>query len=149
VTARSTPLRAVAAFEAAKGVLVLVAAGVLGHLLNSASQGVAEELARHFQENPARHHPQVLLQTLLDFGNAHRIALSIGALFYAGIRFLEAYGLWHGRNWAWGFGIMSAALYLPFEIAELARHVSWAGLLVFCVNVAIIVVLWRNRKGAA
>jgi uncharacterized membrane protein (DUF2068 family) len=146
MSSRSTSLRAVAAFEAVKGVLVLVAAGILGHLLNAASQGAAEDLVRHFHMDPARHHPQIFLDTIVNFGSAHRLALSLGALLYGSIRLVEAYGLWHGRNWAWGFGIMSAALYVPFELTELSRHVSWAGVVVFVVNLGIVAVLWVNRK---
>ena len=142
-------LRAVAVFEAVKGLLVLIAAGMLYRLLRSDVQDAAEALVRHFHLNPARHTPRVFAETLVNFGNAHLIVLSLGAIAYAAVRFVEAYGLWHARSWAWGFGIISAGLYLPFELAELTRHVSWAGVVALIANIAIVIVLWRARKTAA
>ena len=138
-------LRTVAVFEAAKGALVLVAAGVFAHWLHGDAQAAVEELVRHFHLNPARHDPRVFLATIVDFANAHLLALSLGALVYAGIRFAEAYGLWRGQNWAWAFGIISAGLYIPFELVEISRRVTWGGLTVLAVNVVILIVLWRGR----
>jgi uncharacterized membrane protein (DUF2068 family) len=140
--------RAVAVFEAVKGVLVLIAAGALTHFLRSDFQSSIEELVRHFHLNPARHYPRVFVDTVLNFGSAHLIALSAGALAYAMVRFVEAYGLWHGRTWAWGFGILSAALYVPFELVGLTRHLSWSGLVVLAINLGIVMVLWRGRAHA-
>jgi uncharacterized membrane protein (DUF2068 family) len=137
--------RAVAIFEALKGVFVLVAAGILVDFLHADAQGAAEELVRHFHMNPARHYPRIFIETASHLGNAHLLALSLGALVYAAVRFAEAYGLWLGRSWAWGFGLISAGLYLPFELAELAQRVSWAGLVVLIVNFVILVVLWQGR----
>ncbi len=137
--------RAVAAFEALKGFLVLVAAGLLLHLLHGDVQSAAEELVRHFHMNPARHNPRIFIESVLNFGNVHHLALSLGAIVYAAIRFAEAYGLWRGMSWAWGFGIASAGLYIPFELGELAKHVTWAGLVVISVNVLILAVLWNGR----
>jgi uncharacterized membrane protein (DUF2068 family) len=141
-------LRVVAAFEAFKGLLVLVASGMLYRLLRSDVQDAAETLVRHFHLNPARHTPRVFAETLVNLGNAHLIALSFGAIAYASVRFAEAYGLWHGKSWAWGFGIISAGLYIPFELAELTRHVSWTSMLVTIANVAVVVILWRARAVA-
>ncbi len=141
-------LRTVSVFEAAKGVLVLVAAGALASFLRGNVQASAEALVRHFHLNPARHYPRVFAETALNFGNAHLIALSAGALAYAAVRFIEAYGLWRGRTWAWGFGILSAALYIPVEVVELTRRLSWPGLIVLTLNIVIVLALWRSRAPA-
>ena len=146
ITNKLIGLRTVAVFEAIKGVLVLVAAGIFMGLLGADVQSAAEELVRHFHLDPARHAPRIFIETALNFGSAHLLALSLGALLYAAIRFAEAYGLWLGRSWAWGFGILSAGLYIPFELAVLAKHVTWAGLVVLVTNVLIVVVLWVGRK---
>ena len=135
-----------AVFEALKGVLILVAAGMLVDYLHADAQSAAEELVRHFHMNPARQYPRVFIETAAHLGNARLLALSLGALVYAGVRFAEAYGLWLGRTWAWGFGLISAGLYIPFELVELAQRVSWAGLVVLCVNLVILAVLWHGRE---
>jgi uncharacterized membrane protein (DUF2068 family) len=139
-------LRAVAVFEAAKGLAVLAAAGIFVNWLHGDAQAAVEELVRHFHLNPARHDPRVFVATFVDFANAHLLALSLGAFVYAGIRFAEAYGLWRGQNWAWGFGIISAGLYIPFELVEISRHVTWGGLTVLAANVLILIVLWAGRR---
>ena len=147
-TRTSRELRIVAAIEAIKGVLVLIAAGLFFRLLHADVQRVSESVVRHFHLDPARHNPGIFMAAVADFGSAHKLALTVGALAYAGIRFAEAYGLWHGRSWAWGFGIISATLYIPFELIELTRGVTWPGVTVLAFNVAIVLVLWRARGSA-
>ncbi len=142
---RLVGLRAVAVFEAAKGVAVLAAAGLFVRWMHRDAQAAVDELVRHFHLNPARHYPGVFIATLIDLANAHLLALSFGALVYAGIRFAEAYGLWRGYNWAWGFGIISATLYIPFELVEISRHTTWGGWAVLMVNILIVIVLWAGR----
>jgi uncharacterized membrane protein (DUF2068 family) len=132
--------------EAVKGVLVLIAAGLILELLPRDIQTALEALVRHFHMNPARHDPQVFVEALRHFANSHAVILSIGALFYAGVRFIEAYGLWHRRNWAWGFGIISGALYIPLELVELSKQLSWPGLIVLIANVAVVLLLWHSRR---
>lgn len=144
-----TGLRAVAIFEAFKGCLVLVAAGLLVRVLHGGAQDAAETVVRHFHLNPARNAPRVFVEMILNLGSAHLIALSLGAIAYASVRFIEAYGLWHRKGWAWGFGIISGAMYIPFELVELTRGVTWPSVLVLIVNAAIVATLWRSRKGAA
>jgi uncharacterized membrane protein (DUF2068 family) len=145
---RTRELRAVAIVEAVKGALVLIAAGILLRVLHADLQHAAESIVRHFHLNPARHYPGVFAATLADFGSAHKLALSLGALAYAAVRFVEAYGLWRARSWAWGFGIISAALYLPFELAELTQRVTWPAITVLLLNAGVVFMLWRARASA-
>jgi uncharacterized membrane protein (DUF2068 family) len=141
-------LKTVAVIEAVKGVLVLIAAGLFFHLLQGDLQSMSEALVRHFHLNPARHNPGIFMATVADFWNAHKLALSMGAIAYATVRFVEAYGLWHGRSWAWGFAIITGGLYIPFELAELAHRVSWPAVTVLVLNIAVVVMLWRARSSA-
>lgn len=145
---RNRELRVVAVVEAIKGTLVLIAAGIFFGLLHANVQHAAAAIVAHFHLNPARHYPGVFMATLVDFGNAHKLALSFGALAYAAVRFVEAYGLWCARSWAWGFGIISAALYLPFELAELTQRVAWPAIAVLLLNVCVVLMLWRARGSA-
>jgi uncharacterized membrane protein (DUF2068 family) len=143
---KRTNLRWVAVFEAAKGILVLAAASAafkFVHLMGA--QEIAEKLVSHFHLNPANRYPRIFLEVASHLNNGHLLALGFGALVYASIRLIAAYGLWYGRQWAWVFGLVSAGLYLPVEIFELIKHVNGAELLVFSVNVLILALLWRGR----
>ena len=73
------------------------------------------------------------------------VLIAVGGLLYALLRFVEAYGLWFERRWGWMLGIASAALYLPLEIREMVNRFSWLSVGLFVINMAIVVLLWRNR----
>jgi uncharacterized membrane protein (DUF2068 family) len=149
MTKSHASLRAVAAIEFTKGVLVLIAAGLLVRFIDSNAQTLVEALVMRFHLNPARHDPQIFASTVRDFADAHKIVLSAGAVCYSLVRFIEAYGLWHARAWAWGFGILSAALYIPFELLELVKHTSWTAITLLVANVLVVLVLWGSRRATA
>ncbi len=73
-------------------------------------------------------------------------------LVYATVRFAEAYGLWFGRRWAEWLAALSGGIYVPVEIYELTRGVSWIKVAALLLNAAIVVylcgVLWRTRSSA-
>jgi hypothetical protein len=53
-------LRTIAAFEAAKGLLVLAAGVAALRFIRADVQAAAEELVRHFHLNPASRSPRIL-----------------------------------------------------------------------------------------
>jgi uncharacterized membrane protein (DUF2068 family) len=62
---------------------------------------------------------------------------------YTTVRFVEATGLWLEREWAEWFALLSSAMYMPWEIYELARRETLIRWIVFSVNVVIVVyLLW-------
>jgi len=144
----SVGLRTVAVFEAAKGVLVLLAGfGVLA-LIHKNLDDVAEHLTEIL-----RVHPEGKLSNLF-FHLADRAtdrtlwALALGALVYATVRLVEAFGLWRGREWAQWFALLSGAIYLPGELYSLLRHpraLKWA---VLVANVAIVLYMLILRVRA-
>ena len=71
-------------------------------------------------------------------------------MVYALIRFAEAYGLWLGRRWAEWLAALSGAIYVPVEIYEITRSVTWIKLTALTLNALIVIymclVLWRTRR---
>jgi uncharacterized membrane protein (DUF2068 family) len=108
-------------------------------------QKIAERLVKHFHLDPASRYPRIFLGIASNLGDIHVLALGVGAFSYALIRLVEAYGLWHGRRWAWMLGMASAGLYLPIEIFELIKHVNGVEVALFLINIAILAALWRGR----
>lgn len=141
----------VATFEAAKGIIVLAVGLGLFRLIHRDVEAGAERLVRHLHFNPASHYPRILIDAAGRLDDAHLRLLAIGALVYAAIRFIEAFGLWLDRRWAEWFAAISGGIYLPVEIYELWEAVTWPRVTVLTVNSIIVVylvqVLVRGRGG--
>jgi uncharacterized membrane protein (DUF2068 family) len=149
----SRGVRMVALLEAAKGALILtVGVGALS-LIHHDFQSYAEEFVRTFHLNPASKYPRIFLDAAGRIGDAQVWLLAAAAAGYAAVRFIEAYGLWRVRRWAEWFAVVSGGIYLPIEIYELARGVSWAKLAIFFVNLVIVAymsyVLWESQRKTA
>ena len=143
-------LKVVAVYEAAKGVLVLLAGFGLLSLIQQDVQHVAEQLVAHLHLNPAKGYPRIFIDAAANITNARLWLFAAFALLYAAIRFVEAYGLWLKRRWAEWFAVVSGAIYVPAEVYEILRGLTWIKLLLLGVNVCIVAylayVLWRSTR---
>jgi uncharacterized membrane protein (DUF2068 family) len=145
-------VRAVALFEGAKGVLVLIVGFGLLALVHRDAQRVAEAFVAHLHLNPARHYPRIFLRVASRLDSTRLVLLACGAFAYAALRLAEAYGLWRMRPWAEWLAIVSSGLYLPLELFELLRHANTLRAFVFFTNTLVVcgllyVRLWRPRAG--
>lgn len=145
----SAGLRTIAVYEAAKGLLILlVGLGLLG-LIHHDVEDFGEELVRHLHFNRGAHYSRVFLELTAKVTDGWLWGLALFSVFYASLRFLEAYGLWHGRRWGEWLAAASGMLYVPFEVIELCKKATWlrAGSLVVNIIVVayLIVVLVRSR----
>lgn len=140
----------VALFEAAKGALVLLAGFGLLALVHKDLHSAAEQLVRHFHLNPASHYPRIFIDAADKMTDMRLWAIAFSALFYSVIRFAEAYGLWTERQWAEWFGFLTSAMYIPIELFEVARGVTWPKITVLLVNLGVAAylayVLFQSRQ---
>ena len=143
----SVGLRAVAALEATKGTLVLLLGfGVLS-LIHKNLDDVAQRLTEILRINPEGKLSNVFFNLANHTTDKTLWVVAAGALVYATVRSIEAFGLWRGREWAQWFALLSGALYLPGEMYSLARHASglkWGVLITNVVVVMFMVVLRAN-----
>lgn len=122
--ARHFGVRGVAIFEAGKGLIALAVAIWLISLRHKDLETVAEHLLRFLHRilhlSPDGHLARTIMRgaSRVNHHNLHIFALL--ALAYVGIRFVEAGGLWLEKEWAEWFALISGALYMPYEIYELA-----------------------------
>lgn len=142
-------LRIVALFEATKGLLVVfVGFGFLAFIHNDL-HSAAEQLVRHLHLNPARHHPMIFIDAVQRLTDRHLWAMAVSALLYSTVRFVEAYGLWHQRQWAKWFGLLSGAMYIPVELIAIMRSATWPKVALLVINAGIVgylaYALWRSR----
>jgi uncharacterized membrane protein (DUF2068 family) len=133
-----TGLRAVAVFEAAKGLLVMLVGLGLLSLIHRDVEQVAESVVRHLHLNPARHYPRIFLQAAGRLTDARLWMLASGAVAYAILRGVEAWGLWRARPWAEWVAIVSGALYLPVELYELVHRPTPLKAVILAVNAGIV-----------
>lgn len=145
-------LRSIASFEAAKGLLALLAASGLLLFMHHDVHAMAHRLAGHLHLNPATHLPHVLARIGQDIGVLDPRWLLAGAAVYAGFRFVEAFGLWHQRAWAELLAAFSGGVYVPFEVVELIRHHGWLSAAALALNLLVVGVMvqaLRARHRAA
>jgi uncharacterized membrane protein (DUF2068 family) len=144
------PTRVIAAFEAAKGMLVLIAGFGLLSVLDKDLQQLAEELVRHLHLNPANRYPRIFLEAAERFSDLRLWMLAVLAFAYAVIRLTEAYGLWLGRRWAEWFAVLSGGIYVPMELYELSHGATRTKVVTLTVNVLIVafmaITLWSSRR---
>ncbi len=110
----------------------------------------AEQLVRHFHLNPASRYPRIFLDLADHISDKQLWVMAFSALLYSVVRFVEAYGLWLRRQWAEWFGLLSGGIYVPIEIFELIRKITWPRMTVLIVNAAIVAylayILYQSRQ---
>ena len=143
-------LNGVAAFEAFKGVTVLLAAtGLLGFMHRDLHDSAAKFI-EHLHLNPASRYPSIFIDAAGGLAGPRLLLLALGAATYASIRLIEAYGLFRGREWAEWLAALSGAIYIPPEIYGLLRTRSALSLGLLLLNVSVVAIVARSlarRRG--
>jgi uncharacterized membrane protein (DUF2068 family) len=127
---------------------VLAAGFGLMRLVHRDVAYAAHALIDRLHLDAARKFPHIFLQLAENLTDAQLWGLAALALAYALLRFAEAYGLWRGRSWGQWIAAVSGAIYVPVEIYELMRSVTWIKVSALLLNVAVVVymcyTLWRK-----
>ena len=138
-------LRAVAVLESTKGIVVmLVGFGIFAQVHRNIAD-IAEEITHFLRLNPEGKLSSVFLHLADRTTSSDLWLLAIGALVYSAIRFTEAYGLWHQREWAQWFALLSGASYLPGELYSSLHHASRLEWSVFVANAAVVLFMLSLR----
>jgi uncharacterized membrane protein (DUF2068 family) len=140
--ARRQALRSVALVEFAKGAAVLVAAFGLYWLDPS---DVADAFLNFLHISPDHHIAHLLFSLADRLSDITIWHVLVGACFYSGLRFAEAFGLWREKAWAEWIALISGTIYLPVEIRLMAQRVSLLHVSVFLINVAIVAFMFYLR----
>jgi uncharacterized membrane protein (DUF2068 family) len=143
-------IRVIALFEGAKGLLVMLVGFGLLELVHRDLHLAAEQIVRHLHMNPARHYPMIFIDAVNHLTDGELWAMAFSALFYSVARFAEAVGLWLERQWAEWFGVLTGGMYIPVELFELLRGITWPKVIVLFVNAVIVAylahVLYRSGQ---
>ena len=144
----SESIKAVAIYEVIKGIGALLAATALWswhtdleRWLDTATASW-QKVFGHFME------PQV--DSVVDIAQqaSKNWPLFLLLIFaYASLRFIEAYGLWQDKTWAYWFGVLGYGIYVPIEVYYLiTTPFDWFKLAILLSNITIMIVVYRNMK---
>lgn len=143
-------VRVIAFIEAAKGILVLVAATGILAFIHADWNDLAARLVRLSHLNPASKYPHIFLDAVSHLQQPRLLWLAAGAAAYSLMRLVEAYGLYRERAWAEWLAALSSGFFIPAEVAEVMQRPSLLSIAVLVVNVTIVAVvahaLWQRRR---
>jgi len=137
-------LRAVATFEAMKGIVVL-GLGIALLFLHRHVEDYAEDLLFHLNIDLDRRFGHAVLHAASQISGARLWTLALAITIYPAVRFIEAWGLWNRRVWAEWFALLSGTLYLPFELLKFAEQPTWLHASVLIINVIVILYMLYIR----
>lgn len=137
-------LRAVATFEALKGIVVLLL-GLTLLAIHHHAEDFAESLLYHLHIDPDRRLAHMLMTAATKVSDARLWTIAAATLTYSAVRFVESWGLWNRRVWAEWFALLSGAMYLPWEILKITERVDWERIAVLGVNILIVVYMLEIR----
>jgi uncharacterized membrane protein (DUF2068 family) len=95
--------------------------------------------------------PVVRLMQQIGALSASRLRLlGIAALLYATLFLIEGVGLWWEQRWAEFLTVIATGSFIPFEIYELTRRLTWPRGGALLVNVVVVLYLiWRLQHPLA
>jgi uncharacterized membrane protein (DUF2068 family) len=132
---------------------VLLGVGAL-KLLHKDLVDILTRLAIDMRFDPESHFVNLVLEkvALID---AHRLRqISVAIFCYAALDVIEGTGLVLEKTWAEYLTLVLTASFLPWEIFEILRHVTWVKIILTIINMLVVVYLvyvvnMRARERAA
>ncbi|HVO36190.1 MAG TPA: DUF2127 domain-containing protein [Gemmatimonadales bacterium] len=151
VAAPGRTLRVIAVYKFCKAALMTaIGLGTL-RLLDPAVAAWADRWAAALALRHDRRLLGQLIALVSGLSPGRLQALAIGAFAVALLFLTEGVGLWMGKRWAEYLTVVATTLFVPFEIVQLARHVTLtrsAALLINLAVVAFLVYLLRRSESA-
>jgi len=103
--------------------------GGLGGPVNNSNHGIVHDLQR-----------------LFAVSTTNLYLVGAAAAVYAALEGTEAVGLWLGRRWAEYLTFIATVVFVPYEIYELTKSVSWLKLLTLAINLLIVIYLLISKR---
>ena len=144
----SESIKAVAVYEIVKGISALTAAGALGLWHKDLDQWLATATQTWQQYFGQLLAPQVeSTVALAQKASQNWTLFLVFIFFYASLRFIEAYGLWQDKTWAYWFSVIGYGIFIPVELYYLiVSPFDWFKLGILVLNIVIVIVVYRNMK---
>lgn len=124
--------------------LLFFAIGIGAHrLLHKDIADQLELLARHLRFNPESRLINFLLEkaSLIHERTLHQVSLA--AFCYAGVTLAEGIGLYLEKAWGEFLTLAITASFLPWEIFEIIRRITWIRVGLLTINILVFIYLAR------
>ena len=146
--ANQRALRVIAIYKFVKCAGLILVACVAFGFTNEPFLDKVAYMMEHLPIQTGRHVLQNWMDQLIGMTPGKFVFAGIVACIYATLFFVEGFGLWTGRRWAEYLTTIATASLIPFEVYELARHVTWVKIVVLIANIAIVIYLiYLLRRG--
>lgn len=144
----SESIKAVAIYEIVKGIGALLGATALWLWHKDLDQWLATATNTWQQNFGQLLAAQVESIVQLAQKASHNWTLFLLLIFaYASLRFMEAYGLWQDKTWAYWFSVIGYGIFIPVELYYLfANTFDGFNLFILLLNIVIVIVVYRNMK---
>jgi uncharacterized membrane protein (DUF2068 family) len=103
--------------------------GGLGGPVNNSNHGIVHDLQR-----------------LFAISTTNLYLVGAAAAVYAALEGTEAVGLWLGRRWAEYLTFIATVVFVPYEVWELTKSISWLKILTLVINLLIVIYLLVAKR---
>ena len=144
----SRSIKTVAIYEVVKGIGALLAAVALWIWHSDLKTWLhsAVQLWQHYFDRFLIVQVDNVVEVALKASEHWHIFLGL-VIGYASLRFIEAYGLWTDKTWAYWFSVLGYGIFIPVELYYLiVRPLDGFKIAIFLLNVVIVIVVYRNMK---
>jgi uncharacterized membrane protein (DUF2068 family) len=133
---------------------VFILIGLGAHrLLHKDVAAEFEELARHLHFNPESRLVNFIFEKASLINDPLLRRFDIAVFSYAALGIVEGIGLYLEKAWGEYLTLAITASFLPWEIHEIFRKVTWIRVSLFTINLLVFLYLlkvviekWRERK---
>jgi hypothetical protein len=130
-------LKVIACLKVLRGTLA-IAVGVTLYIIFGHSE-VLNWQEHSFISSIAQKDPffQIFIDWLAKFPNEQVLYISLFAFGIGLIRYIEAIGVWFDKTWAQWLVVITAFIYIPFEINELIHQFTWTITIIMAINFVV------------
>jgi len=130
-------LKVIACLKVLRGTLAM-AVGVTLYIIYGHSE-VLNWQEHSFISSIAQKDPffQIFIDWLAKFPNEQVLYISLFAFGIGLIRYIEAIGVWFDKTWAQWLVVITAFIYIPFEINELIHQFTWTITIIMAINFVV------------
>lgn len=147
MSSKKKGLKLIAILEALKGFVALLVALSVHELAGKNIQKLLESFLGDLHLNPASYLPSLLIDKASYINNSNLTLITVGAVIYTLIRWVEAYGLWNELVWTEWFALISGGIYLPFEIYEVIVNTGPLTIMVLLINIGVVWYMYSLLRG--